>query len=217
MVNVPAKCTHQCSIAVHVMQWILEPSSLASAYPSGRKRYWGSESSQRLIAPPKAAQTGAGGAVVGSRCSVSISRSTPCPWVSKLETQNGLDVFVKGEHLRVERLWPLESYLSDEKSWLIGKNPNAGKDWGIRRRVDRGWDGWMASPTQWTWVEQILGDGDGQGSLMCCCRWGCKELKMTEGLSNWTAILHRVHVLQLPYLFTSQRTSFWFASMFYLS
>lgn len=60
--------------------------------------------SQRLIAPPKAAQTGAGGAVVGSRCSVSISRSTPCPWVSKLETQNGLDVFVKGEHLRVERL-----------------------------------------------------------------------------------------------------------------
>ena len=33
------------------------------------------------------------------------------------------------------------------KSWLTGKEPGAGKDWG-RRWGDRGWDGWMASPTQ---------------------------------------------------------------------
>ena len=43
-------------------------------------------------------------------------------------------------------LWP-----PDAKSWLIGKDPDAGKDWG-RWQGDRGWDGWMASPTQWTWV-----------------------------------------------------------------
>ena len=42
-------------------------------------------------------------------------------------------------------LWP-----PDAKSWLTGKDPDAGKDWGRRRRDDRGWDGWMA--TQWTWV-----------------------------------------------------------------
>ena len=36
-------------------------------------------------------------------------------------------------------LWP-----SDEKSWLIEKDPNAGKDWG--------WDVWMASLIQWTWI-----------------------------------------------------------------
>ena len=30
---------------------------------------------------------------------------------------------------------------------------------------DRGWDGWMASPIQWTKLEKILGDGEGQGSL----------------------------------------------------
>ena len=37
----------------------------------------------------------------------------------------------------------------DGKKWLIiGKDPDAGKDW----RQDRGWDGWMASPTQWTWA-----------------------------------------------------------------
>ena len=45
---------------------------------------------------------------------------------------------------------------------------------------DRGWDGWMASPTRWTcvWV------GDGQGSLVCCYPWGHKESERTEWL-NW--------------------------------
>ena len=49
---------------------------------------------------------------------------------------------------------------------------------------DRGWDGWMASPTQWTWVEWTPGDGDGQGGLACCGSWGCKESDTTERL-NW--------------------------------
>ena len=33
---------------------------------------------------------------------------------------------------------------------------------------DRGWDGWMASPTWWTWVWV----GDRQGGLACCDSWG---------------------------------------------
>ena len=45
-------------------------------------------------------------------------------------------------------LWP-----PDGKSWLIGKDPDAGRDWGEGGEGDtRGWDGWMASLTQWTWV-----------------------------------------------------------------
>ena len=45
-------------------------------------------------------------------------------------------------------LWP-----PDVKSWLIGKDPDAGKDQGQAEKGMRwGWDGWMASPTQWTWV-----------------------------------------------------------------
>ena len=45
-------------------------------------------------------------------------------------------------------LWP-----PDVKNWLIWKDPDAGKDWRREEKgVDRGWDGWMASPTQWTWV-----------------------------------------------------------------
>ena len=45
---------------------------------------------------------------------------------------------------------------------------------------NRGWDDWMASPTQWTWVWV----GDGQGGLACCNSWGCKESNTTERL-NW--------------------------------
>ena len=37
---------------------------------------------------------------------------------------------------------------------------------------NRGWDGWMASPTQWTWIWVTLGVGDGQEGLACCDSWG---------------------------------------------
>ena len=45
---------------------------------------------------------------------------------------------------------------------------------------DRGWDGWMASLTQWTWFGWTLGVGDGQGGLVCCSSWGHKESDTTE-------------------------------------
>ena len=44
-------------------------------------------------------------------------------------------------------LWP-----RDVKSWLIWKDPEAGKDWRQEEKGMTGWDGWMASLTQWTWV-----------------------------------------------------------------
>ena len=57
-------------------------------------------------------------------------------------------VFIGRADVETPVLWP-----PDAKSWLIWKDPDAGK----RLRAggdgdDRGWDGWMASPTQWTWV-----------------------------------------------------------------
>ena len=42
--------------------------------------------------------------------------------------------------------WP-----PDVKNWLFGKDPDAGKDWG-QVGDERGWDGWMVSLTQWSWV-----------------------------------------------------------------
>ena len=45
-------------------------------------------------------------------------------------------------------LWPPHA-----KSWLIGKDSDAGRDWGAGGEGDdKGWDGWMASLTRWSWV-----------------------------------------------------------------
>ena len=52
---------------------------------------------------------------------------------------------------------------------------------------DKGWDGWMASPTRWTWVEWTPGVGDGQGGLACCDSWGRKVSDTTKRL-NWTKL-----------------------------
>ena len=38
------------------------------------------------------------------------------------------------------------------KGWLIGKDSDAGRDWGQEEKGTTGWDGWMASLTRWTWV-----------------------------------------------------------------
>ena len=79
-------------------------------------------------------------------------------------------------------LWP-----PAVKSWLIGKDPAAGKDWrweekGMTEDEMAGWHHWLNGYE----YKQALGDGDGQGSLLCCSPWGCKESDMTEWL-NWTA------------------------------
>ena len=49
---------------------------------------------------------------------------------------------------------------------------------------DRGWGGWMASWTQWTWAEQTPGDSEGLGSLACCSPWSHKESSTTKQLNN---------------------------------
>ena len=78
-------------------------------------------------------------------------------------------------------LWPPHG-----KSWLIGKDSDAGRDLVAGGEGDnRGWDGWMASSTQWTWVWVNSGVGDGQGGLVCCSSWDLKESDTTEWL-NWT-------------------------------
>ena len=74
----------------------------------------------------------------------------------------------------------------DVKNWFIGKDPDVGKDW---RREEKG----TTEDEMVRWhhqfdgheFEQALRVGDGQGSLVCCSPWGCKESDMTEWL-NWT-------------------------------
>ena len=73
----------------------------------------------------------------------------------------------------------------DVKNWLIGKDPDAGKDW---RQEEKGMTedevGWH-HPLNGHESEQVLGAGDGQGSLACYSPWGRKRLDMNEQL-NWT-------------------------------
>ena len=71
--------------------------------------------------------------------------------------------------------WP-----PDVKSWLIGKDPDAGKDWGQeeKRAAEDEMVGWHhrldGHELGWT-----PGDGEGQGGLACCSPWGCKKLDTT--------------------------------------
>ena len=74
-------------------------------------------------------------------------------------------------------LWP-----PDAKSPLIRKDTNTRKDWRQEKEMT-GWDGWMASPTEWTWVWVNSRRWWRTGSLVCCS-WGCKESDTTEWLNN---------------------------------
>ena len=79
-------------------------------------------------------------------------------------------------------LWP-----PDAKNWLIGEDPDAGKDWGQEEKgtTEDEMVGWHHQLNGHEF-EQAPGDGDGQGSLACCSPWGHKALDMTERL-NWTS------------------------------
>ena len=78
-------------------------------------------------------------------------------------------------------LWP-----PHEKSWLIGKDFDAGRDRGQEEKgmtedEMAGWHHWLdGREFEWT-----PGVGDGQGGLACCDSWSCKESDTTEHL-NWT-------------------------------
>ena len=76
-------------------------------------------------------------------------------------------------------IWP-----PDGKNWLIGKDPDAGKDWRQEKGMT-GWDGWTASPTQWTWVWVSSGSWWLTGKLLCCSPCSHKELDTIEQL-KWT-------------------------------
>ena len=76
-------------------------------------------------------------------------------------------------------LWP-----PNVNSWLIGKDPDAGKDWGQEKRAAEDTVGWHHL---WSQFEQIWGNSEGQGSLACCNVWGHKKLNTTLQLNNNTA------------------------------
>ena len=87
-------------------------------------------------------------------------------------------------------LWPPHA-----KSWLIGKDSDAGRDWGqeekgMREDETAGWHHWLdGHESEWS-----PGVGDGQGGLVCCDSWGRKKLDTTEQLI-WSDVY--VYVIEL--------------------
>ena len=75
-------------------------------------------------------------------------------------------------------------WLLDMKSWLIGKDPDARKDWRQEKGTTEdeivGWHHRLNGRE----FEQTPGDGQGQGSLVCCSPWGHEESDTTEQLNN---------------------------------
>ena len=76
-------------------------------------------------------------------------------------------------------LWP-----PHVKSWLTGKDPDTGRDWGQEKgRTEDEMAGWhhRLNAHEFGWT---LGVGDGQGGLACCDSWGCRTR-----LSDWTELM----------------------------
>ena len=94
-------------------------------------------------------------------------------------------VFIRRTDAKAETpiLWP-----PHVKSWLIGKDPAAGREWGqketgMREDEAAGWYHWLnGHGFGWT-----PGVDDGQGGLAYCNSWGCKALDTTER-PNWTEL-----------------------------
>ena len=97
-------------------------------------------------------------------------------------------------------------WIPDIKSWLLGKDPDAGKDWrqeekGMTEDYMVGWHHWLNGYG----FEQAPKVGDGQASLVCFSPWGCKESDMTEQLNNKNMIIENNFLYTLfpsPLIFT---------------
>ena len=74
----------------------------------------------------------------------------------------------------------------DAKNWLIGKDPDAGKDWGHEEKGTTENEMVLWHPQlNGHESEQALGVGDGQGNLVYWDPWGHREMDMTD---DWTEL-----------------------------
>ena len=120
------------------------------------------------------------------------------PWTARRSNQSILKSWVFTARTNVEAETPI-LLPPHAKSWLIGKDPDAGKDWGQEEKgtTEDEMVGWhhRLNGHGFGWT---LGVVDGQGGLACCGSWGCKELNRTEWL-NWTELMLRADSLKWPW------------------
>ena len=111
------------------------------------------------------------------------------PWTARRSNQSILKEISPGCSLEGMMLKLKLQYFGHlMQSWLIGKDSDAGRDWGQEEKgttedeIARWHHQLDGHEFEWT-----LGVGDGQGGLASCNSWGLKELDTTEWL-NWTEI-----------------------------
>ena len=97
--------------------------------------------------------------------------------------------------------WNLILWPPDAESWLIWKDPDAGKDWGQEKgTTEAEMVGWCHRNNGhgFGWISGV---GDGQGGMVCCSSWGCKESDMTEWTElNWRPLHPAPTSLPVTYL-----------------
>ena len=114
-----------------------------------------------------------------------LESSLDCKEIQPVHPKDQSWVFIGRTDAEAETpiLWP-----PDAKSWFIWKKPWCWERLRSGGEGDnRGWDGWMASSTQWTWVWVDSGSWWWTGRPGVLWFMGCKELDMTERL-NWIRI-----------------------------
>ena len=106
------------------------------------------------------------------------------PWTARRSNQSILKE-ISPVHSLKTLIMKLKFQPPDAKNWLIGKDPDAGKDWRWEEKgtTEDEMVGWHYQLNVHEF-EQAPGVGDGQGSLVCGSPWGYKELDMTEQLNG---------------------------------
>ena len=113
------------------------------------------------------------------------------PWTARRSNQSILKEISPGCTLEGLMLKPKCQYFGHliQRADSLEKNSDSGKDWRQeeKRTAENEMVGWHHRLNGHEF-EQTLGVDDGQGSLMCCSPWGCKESDTTERL-NWTELM----------------------------
>ena len=133
------------------------------------------------------------------------------PWTARWSNQSILKEISPGFSFERLMLKLKPQYFGHlMQSWLIGKDSDAGRDWGQEEKgtAEDEMAGWhhQLDGHEFAWT---LGVGDGQGGLACCDSWGCKESDMTEqpNWTDWFLYINIQMVLSLWLFFPSEPQS----------